>query len=94
MTKTKEKKSEKAKRHLIKAALLSALAVSTFLLHKKYPTTFPSIYYMVTDPFVTTPTEQRIETKFGIDYEGDSNEERQKALEEIKASTVLPKEMG
>lgn len=50
--------------------------------HLGRPTRFPHLYYTLTDPFITTATEQRIEERFGIDYEGTSDEKMQKYLEE------------
>ena len=52
------------------------------LAHVKNPTGFLHLYYQITDPFTTTATEKRIEERFGIDYEGNSAEEKQKSLEE------------
>ena len=67
--------------HFDKVAI-GALAGLAGYLHVKNPTIFPHLYYTVTDPFITTAAEQRIEKKFGIDYEGDSNEKIQNSLEE------------
>ncbi len=77
-----KKISTKVKKVFPKVALVSALVGGLGYTHARHPTTFPSIYYMVTDPFVATLTEKKIEEQFGIDYEGDSSEERQKELEE------------
>ncbi len=74
--------SKKVKKNIAKVALVSALLGVGYEEHTSHPTTVPSVYYIITDPFVTTLTEKRIEKEFGIDYEGDSNEERQRILEE------------
>lgn len=57
------------------------LVASIGFTHTQIPVIFPHLYYTITDPFITTPTEQRIEQKFGIDYEGDADQERQGELE-------------
>ncbi|MDP3698056.1 MAG: hypothetical protein Q8R47_00565 [Nanoarchaeota archaeon] len=82
MTKIDEKKTKKAKKNLVKVALFGTLG-GIGINHFGSPTTLPELYYSVTDSFTTTPTEKKIEENFGIDYEGDPNEERQKELEDI-----------
>lgn len=65
------------KRNVDKIALVASIG----FMHTQIPVIFPHLYYTITDPFITTPTEQRIEEKYGIDYEGDANQERQEELE-------------
>jgi len=77
-----KKIKKKLKDNVDKIAAISALVGGAGFVHYIIPTTFPHLYYTVTDPFITTATEQRIEEQFGIDYEGDSTEEKQKVLEE------------
>ena len=75
-------KKTKKKRNIFRIALLSVLAGASGIAHLKQPTLFSHCYYTLTDSFTTSATEQRIENKFGIDYEGDPNEEKQRILEE------------
>ncbi|MEK6939717.1 MAG: hypothetical protein AABX31_03230 [Nanoarchaeota archaeon] len=70
----------KEKKKVIIAGAALAIAEAAVFVHSRYPTAFPHIYYTATDSFTTTPTEKIIEEQFGIDYEGDSNEDRQKEL--------------
>ena len=50
----------KEKKKVIIAGAALAIAGATGYVHSKYPTTFPRIYYIVTDSLTTTPTEERI----------------------------------
>lgn len=70
------------KRALRKIALAGALTVGAAVYHVFDPTLIPRTWYTIKDPFITTQTEQKIEDKYGIDYEGDSDEQTQIALEE------------
>lgn len=58
-----------------------SVALGLASVHVKCPTFFTELYYTLTDPITTTSTEQRIEERFGIDYEGDSDETQQQVLE-------------
>lgn len=78
---TKQKKVRALKKRFLKAAACALVGAAGLLCHSKAPTTIPSIYYKITDSHTNTATEQRIEQKFKIDYEGASNENLQKSLE-------------
>ncbi len=72
----------KKKRNIFRIALFGTLLGANGIGYLKHPTYISYCYYTLTDPFINTPTEKRIEKQFGIDYEGDPNEENQRILEE------------
>ncbi len=77
----KQKKIRKWKNFSRKAAACILVGAAGLLYHSKAPTTIPGIYYTITDSYINTATEQRIEQQFKFDYEGTSNENLQKSLE-------------
>ena len=74
-------KKTKKKRNIFRIALLGTLLGANGIGYLKHPTYLSFCYYTLTDPFINTPTEKRIEEQFGIDYEGDPNEDNQRILE-------------
>lgn len=73
---------ELVRKHIGKIALTGALTVGATVYHLFDPTLVPRLLYIMKDPFVTTATEQKIETEYRIDYEGDDDETEQKYLEQ------------
>ncbi|MEK6905259.1 MAG: hypothetical protein AABX24_02550 [Nanoarchaeota archaeon] len=77
----KQKKIRNLKKRFRNMAACALVGAAGLLCHSKAPTTIPGIYYNITDSYTNTATEQRIEQKFKIDYEGTSKEDLQKSLE-------------